>query len=69
MVKFIYYIFRVAFLFSLVTLFLLLVFEDFQPGFVLLWLDFDIFLKIVLVTGLLALIFSKAGETIEVRPQ
>lgn len=69
MVKFIYYIFREAFLFSLVTLFLLLVLEDFQPGFVTLWLDFDIFLKIVLVTGLLALIFSKAGETIEVRPQ
>ena len=61
MVKFIYYIFREAFLFSLVTLFLLLVLEDFQPGFVTLWLDFDIFLKTVLVSGLSAFIFSKAG--------
>ena len=62
MVKFIYYIFREAFLFSLVTLFLLLVLEDFQPGFVTLWLDFDIFLYIVLITGCLSLILSKFEE-------
>jgi len=62
LLKFIYYLFRELFIFSLIALFLLLIAEDFQPGFVTLWFDWAIILKTVLITGLLSLFFSKAGE-------
>jgi len=41
---------------------LLLALEDFEPGFVTLWLDFDFFLKIIFITGLLAFFTSSKSD-------
>jgi len=53
--KIFYSFFRDLFLLTLFSFFLLLCLEDFEPGFVFLWLDFDIFLKAILAFGLLTL--------------
>ena len=56
--KIFYSFFRDLFLLTLFSFFLLLCLEDFEPGFVFLWLDFDIFLKAILAFGLLSLILK-----------
>jgi hypothetical protein len=57
--KVFYYFIRDLFGVSFVLLFLLLMIEDFQPGFVSLWLEIKSFLIIVFILGILTLLFSR----------
>lgn len=55
----IFKIFRDLFFVSISILFLLLMAEDLQSGFVTLWFNFNYLIIVVIISGFLALIFSK----------